>query len=313
MKPIALLFPGQGSQYVGMGKDLYEAFPESKAVFDTADKVLGFPLTKLCLEGPLEELTRTKNCQPAILTVSIAALEAFKSGIRYPVSSIQYTAGLSLGEYAALVASGVIDFEEALRLVSKRAQLMEEETRISPGKMAAVLGLERKVVEDICAQAGAQIANLNCPGQIVISGKTEAVEKAKASLLASGAKRVIDLEVSGAFHSSLMKEAAAKFKVFLDSFTLKKASIPIISNVSASPTQDAAVIRENLFRQIYSAVLWEDTVRFMAGEGVKLLYEIGPGSVLKGLIRKIDASLEVKNIGNAQEVYKCVRRSKIHC
>ena len=197
--------------------------------------------------------------------------------------------------------------------MSKRAQLMEEETRISPGKMAAVLGLERKVVEDICAQAGAQIANLNCPGQIVISGKTEAVEKAKASLLASGAKRVIDLEVSGAFHSSLMKEAAAKFKVFLDSFTLKKASIPIISNVSASPTQDAAVIRENLFRQIYSAVLWEDTVRFMAGEVVKLLYEIGPGSVLKGLIRKIDASLEVKNIGNAQEVYKCVRRSKIHC
>ena len=151
MKPIALLFPGQGSQYVGMGKDLYEAFPESKAVFDTADKVLGFPLTKLCLEGPLEELTRTKNCQPAILTVSIAALEAFKSGIRYPVSSIQYTAGLSLGEYAALVASGVIDFEEALRLVSKRAQLMEEETRISPGKMAAVLVLERKVVEDICS------------------------------------------------------------------------------------------------------------------------------------------------------------------
>lgn len=302
MQPIALLFPGQGSQYIGMGKDLYETFPESKAVFDQADRILGFSLSKLCFEGPLENLTKTQYCQPAVFTVSIAALEALGSKQKEVISSARYSAGLSLGEYAALVASGVIGFEEGLRLVSKRARLMEEATHTYPGKMAAVLGLEGKLVADICAQTDAQIANRNCPGQIVISGKAEAVEKAKASFLASGAKRVIDLEVSGAFHSSLMKKAADEFKVFLDSFTLKMASLPIISNVTASPTRDTAVIRENLFRQIYSSVLWEDTVRFMADEGVKLLYEIGPGNVLKGLIRKIDSGLEVKNIAGVQDI-----------
>lgn len=304
MQPIALLFPGQGSQYIGMGKDLYETFPESKAVFDQADRILGFSLSKLCFEGPLENLTKTQYCQPAVFTVSIAALEALSSKQKEVISSARYSAGLSLGEYAALVASGVIGFGEGLRLVSKRARLMEEATHTYPGKMAAVLGLEGKLVADICAQTDAQIANRNCPGQIVISGKAEAVEKAKASLLASGAKRVIDLEVSGAFHSSLMKKAADEFKVFLDSFTLKMASLPIISNVTASPTRDTAVIRENLYRQIYSSVLWEDTLRFMADEGVKLLYEIGPGNVLKGLIRKIDSGLEVKNIAGVHDIEK---------
>lgn len=304
MQPIALLFPGQGSQYIGMGKDLYETFPESKAVFDQADRILGFSLSKLCFEGPLENLTKTQYCQPAVFTVSIAALEALSSKQKEVISSARYSAGLSLGEYAALVASGVIGFEEGLRLVSKRARLMEEATHTYPGKMAAVLGLEGKLAADICAQTDAQIANRNCPGQIVISGKVEAVEKAKASLLASGAKRVIDLEVSGAFHSSLMKKAADEFKVFLDSFTFRMASLPIISNVTASSTRDTAVIRENLFRQIYSSVLWEDTVRFMADEGVKLLYEIGPGNVLKGLIRKIDSGLEVKNIAGVHDIEK---------
>lgn len=306
---VAFIFPGQGSQYVGMGKDLYEAFPESKAVFDTADKVWGFPITKLCFEGPLEELTRTQNCQPAVFTVSIAALEAFKSSIQYPclagrqaVSSIQYTAGLSLGEYSALVASGVFDFEEALRLVRKRAELMEAQAKKHPGKMSAILGLERKAAEDICVESGAEIANLNCPGQIVISGKAEAVEKAKALATGSGAKRAIDLEVSGAFHSSLMKEAAAEFKALLGRSTLKAASIPVISNVTAGPQQEIATILENLFKQIYSPVRWEDSVRFMAGQGVKTFYEIGPGNILKGLLRKIDTSLEVINIGKAEDI-----------
>lgn len=301
---VAFIFPGQGSQYVGMGKDFYETFPESKAVFDAADSILGFSLTKLCFEGPLEELTKTKNCQPAILTVSIAALEAFKTVIRYPLSAICCTAGLSLGEYSALVASSVLSFPEALRLVRKRAELMEEAAQKYPGKMAAVLGLEQKTLEDICAKSSVEIANLNCPGQIVISGCAEALEKAKALALLSGAKRAIDLEVSGAFHSSLMKEAAVGFKAFLDGFTLKTAVIPIISNVTAQAQSEVSSIRDNLFKQIYSPVRWEESVREMAKTGVSTFYEIGPGSILKGLIRKIDSKIEVKNIGSVKDIAK---------
>lgn len=299
---VALVFPGQGAQYVGMGKDLYGAFKESQAVFAQADEVLGFFLSKLCFEGSREELTRTQNCQPAILTVSIAALEAFKSSIQYPVSSIQYAAGLSLGEYSALVANGVLSFEDGLRLVRKRAELMEEAARRNPGKMAAILGLERSVLEALCKKSNAELANINCPGQMVITGKAEAVEKVKNLALEQGAKRAIDLEVSGAFHSSLMKDAALEFKAFLEGFNLKTGSIPVVSNVTAEPRYEAGEIRENLFKQIYSPVLWEDSVRYIADQGVKTFYEIGPGNVLKGLIRKIDANLEVKSVGTVDDI-----------
>ena len=302
MKEAAFIFPGQGAQYIGMGKDLYEAFKESKAVFDKADEVLGFSLSKLCFEGPQEKLTLTQNCQLAILTASIAALEAFRSGIRYPVSGIQYVAGLSLGEYSALVASGALSFEDGLRLVRKRAELMEEATRRNPGKMTAILGLDRAVIEVLCRQSNAEIANINCPGQIVITGKTESVEKAKNLALEKGAKRAIDLEVSGAFHSSLMKEAASEFKLFLGAFSLNSGLIPVVSNVSAKPQFEVFEIRENLLRQIYSPVLWEDSVRYIAACGVKTFYEIGPGNVLKGLLRKIDANLEVKSVGTVDDI-----------
>lgn len=307
---VALVFPGQGAQYVGMGKDLCETFKESKAVFDKADEVLGFFLSKLCFEGPQEKLTRTQNCQPAILTVSIAALEAFRSQVtshpstllRAGKSQVKYTAGLSLGEYSALVASGVLSFEDGLRLVRKRAELMEEAARRNPGKMAAILGLDRGVLEALCKKSNAELANINCPGQMVITGKIEAVEKAKNLALEKGAKRAVDLEVSGAFHSSLMKEAALEFKAFLEGFNLKTGSIPVVSNVTAEPRYEAGKIRENLFKQIYSPVLWEDSVRFMAINGVKTFYEIGPGNVLKGLIRKIDANLEVKSVGTVDDI-----------
>lgn len=299
---VALLFPGQGSQYAGMGKDLYDTFPAAKAVFDKADSILGFSLSKLCFEGPLPELTRTQNCQPAVLTASIAAFEALKTVTSYKLQVISYAAGLSLGEYSALIACGVLSFEDGLRLVRKRAVLMEEAAKKYPGKMSAVLGLERSVVQEICLAAQAEIANLNCPGQIVITGKAESVEKAKSLAEEKGAKRVLDLEVSGAFHSGLMREAAEEFRAFLQNTQLKEAVIPLVSNVTAGPLRNPSEIRENMVKQIYSPVRWEDSVRFIIAQGVKTFYEIGPGGVLKGLLRKIDPSAQVINIGKKEEI-----------
>lgn len=299
---VALIFPGQGAQYIGMGKDMYEAFKESKAVFDRADEILGFSLTKLCFEGPIEELTKTINCQPAILTASIAALEALKTADSFQRSAVSYTAGLSLGEYSALVASGVLSFEDGLRLVRKRSELMEETAKKHPGKMSAILGLGRKELEEICRDASCEIANLNCPAQVVISGKREAVDKAKEEALSRGAKRAIDLEVSGGFHSSLMREAAVNFSDFLKKFNLENSSIPVISNVTARPQQNKEEIAQNLIKQIFSPVLWEDSIRFIAAQGVKTFYEIGPGNVLKGLLRKINPELNVVNIGKKEDL-----------
>ena len=303
MVDIALIFPGQGSQFVGMGKDLYDNYAQSKAVFDAADQLSGFSISKLCFEGPLEELTLTRNCQLAILTVSIAALEAFRSrATNHEPRTTKYSAGLSLGEYSALVASGVLSFETGVNLVKKRAELMDAAARKNPGKMAAILGLDKKTLEDISIITHVEIANINCPGQVVITGKVEAVDKAKEIATQKGAKRAIDLEVSGAFHSSLMQEAANEFKDFLAGFELKDALIPVVSNVTATAQHKAQEVRKNMLKQIYSPVLWEDSVRFMAGQGVKTFYEIGPGNILKGLIRKIDPSLNVINIGKKEDV-----------
>ena len=293
---VAFVFPGQGAQYVGMGRDLYTAYPQSKEVFDKADKVLGFSISRLCFDGPLDLLTKTQNCQPAIFTVSIAALEVFK------MRNVKYTAGLSLGEYSALTASGALSFEDGLRLVKKRAELMEAATKKYPGKMSAVLGLGREEVQEICLASGAEIANLNCPAQVVITGRIEAIEKAKQLALQKGAKRVIDLEVSGAFHSSLMKEAAEELNQQLKDYNIQDAAIPVISNVTARPQEKSPEIRENMVKQIHSPVLWEDSVRYIAAGGVKTFYEIGPGNILKGLIRKIDSSLAVINIGKAEDL-----------
>lgn len=297
-KMVAFIFPGQGSQYIGMGRDLYAAYPSSKEVFDKADKILGFPISRICFEGPMDVLTQTQNCQPAIFTASIAALSAFSGQL----SAVSYTAGLSLGEYSALVASGALSFEDGLRLVKKRAELMEAATKKYPGKMSAVLGLGREELQGICLAAGAEIANLNCPAQVVITGRIEAVDKAKQLAQEKGAKRVIDLEVSGAFHSSLMKEAAQELNQQLKDYSILDAVVPVISNVTARSQEKSLEIRENMVKQVYSPVLWEDSVRYMACGGVKTFYEIGPGNILKGLIRKIDPSLEVINIGKAEDI-----------
>lgn len=296
---IAFLFAGQGSQYPGMGKDLYDAFPESRVVFDRADKVLGFSISKICFEGKPEILKQTVISQPAILTVTIAAFEAFKARVEAkPI----YMAGLSLGEYSALIAAGSFTFEDGLRLVRKRAEIMEEATHRFPGTMAAVLELPLEKIKDICLKTGAEVANINAPGQTVISGAKEAVEKARNLSVEAGAKRVIELEVSGAFHSSLMFEASAELKRKLAQTPIADPAVPVVSNYTASAQYRQVQIEENLIYQLYKPVRWEESMRFILSQGNPKFFEFGPGRVLKGLMRKIDPNIEVVNIEKSQDI-----------
>ena len=299
MEKIGFLFAGQGAQYPGMGKDLYAAFPESKAVFDQACQVLGFDLKKYCFDSPAQDLKPTNISQPAIVTMTIAAFEAFKKKVNF---SPAYCAGLSLGEYSALIASNTFSFRDGIALIKKRGEIMEEAAQKFPGKMAAVLELPLEKIKEICAQTGAEIANLNCPGQVVITGKAEAVLKASELCSLAGAKRVIPLEVSGGFHSSLMLEAANKLEAVLQDITMKDALLPVVSNYNAQPQDKAALICQNLVRQIHSSVRWEESVRFMLAQGVTKFFEFGPGKVLKGLMRKIDPAAVVVNIEKAENI-----------
>ena len=295
----AFLFAGQGSQYSGMGKDLYEAFPESRAVFDQSCEALGFDLTKIIFEGPDSSLKPTNISQPAIVTVTIAAFEAFKK--RQGVTPC-FCAGLSLGEYTALIASGSIDFKQGIALIKKRGEIMEEAAKKHPGKMAAVLDLDADKIAQICRESGCQIANLNCPGQIVITGNADAVAKASEACSSAGAKKVIQLEVSGGFHSSLMLDASVKLREILEAVPLSDSQVPIISNYTALPQQEAGLIRENLVKQIYSSVRWEESMRYLRSQGVTKFFEFGPGRVLKGLMRRIDPAAAVVNIEKKADI-----------
>lgn len=293
-KRIAFLFPGQGSQFVGMGKDLYDSYSAAKNVFDTADKVLGKNITKICFEGPEEDLKQTVNTQPCIVTMSIAALEAFRTVVDIvPVC----VAGHSLGEYCAMYASGVMDLETTLKAIQKRADLMSE---TKGGAMSAILnapdGSLEKALKEASSVGYVDVANYNSPAQVVITGDENAVKKAGELLSQAGARRVVPLAVSGAFHSKFMEGAGAKFKEFVSDLDLNNAEIPVFTNVDASATFMSAEFRSKMPRQIYSSVQWTKTIQAMIKDGVDTFIEIGPGKVLSGLVKKIDAGVTAYNI-----------------
>ena len=300
MAKIAFVFPGQGSQYVGMGKDLVAKFSYTKKFFDEANQALGFDLQKLCYEGPEEELKKTEITQPAILTISAICLEAIKSFGNIKAEAV---AGHSLGEYSALYAAGSLTFKDAVKLVNMRGKFMQTAVPLGEGTMAAILGLDHNVVKEICAiasQAGAvEAANINSPGQIVISGKVAGVKEAGKLAKEAGAKRVIELQVSAPFHSSLMKPAADNLAAELGHVAIKDAQIPVVSNVTADYVTIASEIKQLLVRQMTSPVQWEGSIMKMSADGFDTFIEIGPGKVLTGLIKKINPKSKIFNVSDA--------------
>ncbi len=296
---LAFLFPGQGSQYVGMGEDFYKEFDIVRKTFDEADQILGFSLSELCFNGPEEELKKTYNTQPAILTMSVALNRMLNNDGIYP----DIVAGHSLGEYSALVASGVLKFEDAVSLVRKRGQFMQEASPLGLGSMYAIVGLPREKVEEICREAQSfgivEPANFNSEKQIVISGEIKALEKAGELAKEAGAKRVVPLSVSAPFHSSLMKEVGEKMRKEIEKVELNDAKIPVIANYNAKALTKKEDILEALIKQIDNPVLWVDSMKLLASE-VNMALEVGPGKVLKGLMRDIDRNVKVMEVGKVE-------------
>lgn len=302
MSQIAFLFPGQGAQHIGMGKSIAEKYPAAKALFDQANQILGYDLAQICFNGPAEKLDTTEISQPAIYVTSLACLEVLKADQPQIVESCVLTAGLSLGEYTALVFAGAMSFEDGLRVVQKRGQAMQAASDATESGMVSILLLDREKVQELCDQASdvgpIQIANNLCPGNIVVSGAKKACQKI-AELAPAANGRAIPLTVAGAFHTDIMKPADQQLAAALANVELQTPRIPVISNVDARPHSEAAEIRDILVRQVLNPVLWEDSMRFLMADGITQMYEIGPGKVLKGLMKRIDRKLDVVTINDS--------------
>ena len=294
MSKTALLFAGQGAQVVGMGKDLATHSPAAKAWFDRANATLGYNLASICFSGPEAELTKTEHAQPGIFLVSWAAFELLKE--RVPALAFGATAGLSLGEFTALTAAGVMNFEEGLKVVRQRGRFMQEACAATQGGMAAIIGLGEAATREVCAEAGVVLANLNCPGQLVISGATEKLAPACALAKAKGAIRALPLPVAGAYHSPLMASAQPKLEAELAQVTLRPPTVPVIANVTGQPHEGPEAIRARLVEQVTSSVRWEESMRYLVAQGFTRFIELGPGKALSGFMKRINKTVQILNV-----------------
>lgn len=305
MSKTALLFAGQGAQVVGMGKDLAEKFPAARAWFDRANTALGYDLAAICFNGPDAELTKTENAQPGIFLVSWVAFQLLKE--QAPALNFAATAGLSLGEFTALTAAGAMSFEDGLRVVRQRGKFMQEACDTTRGGMAAVIGLEEAPTREVCAEAGVVLANLNCPGQLVISGEADKITKAVEVAKAKGAKRAIPLPVAGAYHSPLMASAQPKLQAELAQVKLSAPAVPVISNVTAQPHVAPGEISARLVEQVTSSVLWESSMRYLLAQGFTRFIELGPGTALSGFMKRIDKTAQMLNVADAASLETAVK------
>ena len=312
-KDVAFVFPGQGTQSVGMGLDLYQTSSRAKEILDAADDYLSFPLKRIMFEGPLDELEKTENCQPAIMVVSLASLAAFEEKGLYDKFRPVVLAGHSLGEYTAMVVAGVMGFEEGVRLVRERGQLMQQASVDSQGSMAAIIGLDQTILEHICEESDVQLANINAENQIVISGESQAVALAIEKAKASGARKSVPLNVAGAFHSRLMATAQAGLDQAVDAIYIRNPKIPIIANITAGKLSTALEIKEELRRQLCSCVQWKDSVKTIIDMEISTFLEFGPGRVLSALVKRIDSGvcavnsfdlIKMRDMANSMPDYK---------
>ncbi len=305
MSKTALLFAGQGAQTVGMGKDLAEQFPSARALFDRANAALSYDLAGICFNGPEAELTKTEHAQPGILLVSWVAFELLKA--RVPGLKFEATAGLSLGEFTALTAAGVMSFEDGLRVVRQRGRFMQEACEATRGGMAAIIGLDEGPTREVCTEAGVELANLNCPGQLVISGAAEGIAKACELAKARGAKRALPLAVAGAYHSKLMASAQPKLREALAAIPLNLPSVTVIANVTAQPHATCGEICQRLVEQVTASVRWEESIRHLLAQGFTRFIELGPGTALTGFMKRIDKTAQVLNVADAASLETTVK------
>jgi [acyl-carrier-protein] S-malonyltransferase len=309
MSKTALLFAGQGAQVVGMGKDLAGKFPTAKAWFDRANATLGYDLAGICFNGPEAELTKTENAQPGIFLVSWVCFELLKE--KAPNLKFEATAGLSLGEFTALTAAGAMSFEDGLRVVRQRGKFMQEACDATRGGMAAVIGLDEAPTREVCAEAGVVLANLNCPGQLVISGEAEKIARACELAKAKGAKRAIPLPVAGAYHSPLMANAQPKLQAELAKIEISSPNIPVISNVTAQAHGNVTEISTRLVEQVTSSVLWENSMRALLAQGFTRFIELGPGTALSGFMKRIDKTATMLNVADVASLEATVKAISI--